>query len=56
MKTNLPKRCAISLDIVNMFNKVSREKAMRMMENHFSPITNVAELLLEGYHEHLKLI
>ena len=43
---NPPTRCAISLDISNMFNEISREEAMNIVNTHFPHLTNVTSLLL----------
>ena len=33
--TNPPTRCLISLDIRNMFNEISRERALDIIDTHF---------------------
>ena len=43
---NPPTRCAISLDICNMFNEISRDEAMNIINTHFPHLTKVTSLLL----------
>jgi len=43
---NPPTRCAISLDICNMFNEISREEAMNIINTHFPHLADVTSLLL----------
>ena len=41
-----PTRCLVSLDITNMFNEVSRQKAAEIIRRHFPHLSNYTELLL----------
>ena len=41
-----PTRCLVSLDITNMFNEVSRQKATEIIRRHFPHLSNYTELLL----------
>ena len=43
---NPPTRCAISLDICNMFNEISREEAKNIINTHFPHLSNVTSLLI----------
>ena len=44
--TNPPTRCLISLDIRNMFNEISRERALEIIDTHFPQLSHLAHLLL----------
>ena len=43
---NPPTRCLISLDIRNMFNEISRERAIEIISTHFPHLTHTVNLLL----------
>ena len=46
MDINPPTRCLISLDITNMFNEISRTKAMEIIDEHFTHLSAYTKLLL----------
>ena len=52
METNPPSRCTNSLDIVNIFNEISREEATSTTENHFPHLRDVVYLLLNNTAQH----
>ena len=43
---NPPTRCVVSLDISNMFNEISREKAMDIITKHFPHLKEYTNLLI----------
>ena len=45
-KTNPPTRCLVSLDIQNMFNEISRERALDNINTHFPQLSQIAKTLL----------
>ena len=45
-ETNPPTRCVISLDIANMFNEISRERAQNIIDCHFPHLSHMGNLLL----------
>ena len=45
IKHNPPTRCAISLDICNMFNEISREEAINVINTDFPHLNDVTSLL-----------
>ena len=47
IEINPPTRCLISLDISNMFNEISRQKAMEIINIHFPHLSNYTNLLLQ---------
>jgi hypothetical protein len=47
IKKTPPTRCLISLDITNMFNEVSRQKAMEIIDTHFKHLSPYTKLLLQ---------
>ena len=44
--TNPPSRCLISLNIRNMFNEISRERALDIIGTHFPQLSQLAHILL----------
>ena len=46
MKNNPPSRCLISMDIRNMFNEISRERALDIINTHFPQLSQIAKTLL----------
>ena len=46
LRHNPPSRCLISLDICNMFNKTSRERARDIIKTNFPHLLNISDLLL----------
>ena len=41
-----PKICVISLDIANMFNKISRKRTQDIIDKHFPYLAHMSNLLL----------
>ena len=47
LRNNPPSRCTISLDIANMFNEISRERALDIINNHFPHLAKMSNVLIE---------